>query len=98
MPLTTSSAGTIIYSGLLTEFAVTGHYLVHFDILRNKTSTQQSTWMEAALEDGSGAGVALEGGIGRWHWAMVEDIAAALSSSGTRRTCNNGVSISVVKA
>jgi hypothetical protein len=65
MPLTTSSAGTIIYSMLLTKFAVIGRYLVHPGIFRNKKiSTQQSTWMEMALEYDSGVVVALGGGVG----------------------------------
>ncbi len=64
MPLTTSSAGAIIYSGLRTEFAVTGCYEVRPGILRNKIRTQQSTWMEMVLEDGGGAAVALKDGGG----------------------------------
>jgi hypothetical protein len=62
MPLTTSSAGAIIYSALQTKFAVTGCYEVHPGILRNKIRTQQSTstWMEMVLEDGGGAAVVLE--------------------------------------
>ena len=62
---TTSSAGTIIHSMRLTKFSVTGCYLVHPGVLRNKISTQQSTWMEMALEDGGGMAVALGGSIGR---------------------------------
>ncbi len=64
----TSSAGTIVHSALLTKFAVRGHYLLHPGILRNKIRTQQSTWMEMALEDGGGAAVVLEGGVGSQHW------------------------------
>ncbi len=60
MPLTTSSAGAIIYSMLLTESAVTGRYDVYPGVLRNKISTQQSAWMEMALEDGGGTAVGLE--------------------------------------
>jgi hypothetical protein len=100
--MTTSSAGAIIYSALLTKFAVTGHYEVDLGILRNKIRTQQSTWMEMAVEEGSGAVVALEdgggvvslgGGVGRQL-----KIAAALGSGSGRRTCNNGIGISVIKA
>jgi hypothetical protein len=103
MPLTTSSAGSIICSALLTKFAVTGCYDVHPGILRNKISTQQSTWMEIALEDGGSMAVmvedvsglaALGGGIGRWLKIAV----AALGSNGSRRTCNDGIGISVIKA
>ncbi len=65
-----SSAGTIIYSTLLTKFAVTRHYLVHPGVLRNEIITQQSTWMEISLEDGGGAVVVLGGGIGSRHWEM----------------------------
>jgi hypothetical protein len=68
MPLTTSSADTIIYSMLLTKFAVTGRYLVHPSILRNEIITQQSTWMKMALEDGSGVAVALGGSVGSLHF------------------------------
>ncbi len=65
MPLTTSSAGAIIYStALRTKFAVTWRYEVHPSILRSKIRTQQSTWMEMMLEDGSGMVVALEDGGG----------------------------------
>jgi hypothetical protein len=75
MPLMTSSAGAIIYSALLTKSAVTGCYEAHPGVLRNKISTQQSSWMEMALEDGGGAAMALEdggraaalgGGVGWW--------------------------------
>ncbi len=48
---------------------------------------------EVALEDGSGAAV-LGGGI----WQRLKIAAMALGGGGDRRTCNNGVSISVVKA
>ncbi len=54
--------------------------------------------METALEDGSGTVVALVGGVGRWCWAAVEDSVVALGGAGGRRTCNNGISISVVEA
>jgi hypothetical protein len=103
MPLTTSSAGAIIYSVLLTKSAVIGHYEINPGILRGKICTQQSTWMETALEDGGGAAMALEdgsgeavlgGGIGCWLKIAV----AALVSGGGRRTCNDGVGVSVVKA
>jgi hypothetical protein len=102
MPLTTSSEGAIFYSVLLTNFLVTGHYEVHPGILRNKIRTQQSTWMEMALEDGSGAAVALEdgdgvaafgGGVGRRL-----KIAAVLGSGRGRRACDDGIGISVVEA
>ncbi len=64
MPLTISSAGAIIYSALLTNSTVTGRYEAHPGILSNKFSTQQSTWIEMALEDDSSAAVALEDGGG----------------------------------
>jgi hypothetical protein len=54
---------------LLTKFAVTGQYLVHPGFFRNKKlSTQQSAWMEMALEDGSGTVVVLGGGVGSQCW------------------------------
>ena len=62
MPLTTSSVGAIIHSALLTKSAVTGRYKAHPGILRNTISTQQSTWMEMALDDGYSAVVALDEG------------------------------------
>jgi hypothetical protein len=83
MPLTASSAGAIIYSVLLTKFAVTGHYLVDPGILRNLISTHQSTWMEMALEDGGGTVVALGGGVEKWCWAAIEDAVAALGGRST---------------
>jgi hypothetical protein len=43
MLLTTSSAGAIVHSVLLTKFAVIGCYLVHPGVLRDKISTDQST-------------------------------------------------------
>ncbi len=46
-----------------------------------------------ALEDSRGV-AALRGGVGRWLKVAV----AALGGSGNRRTCNDGVSISVIKA
>ncbi len=72
MLLTTSSAGAIIHSLPLTQFAVTGHYQVHPRILMKHISTQQSTWMEmkggggtaVKLEDCGGA-TALGGDVGR---------------------------------
>jgi hypothetical protein len=66
MLLTTSTAGAIVHSALLTKFAVTGCYLlVHPRVLRDKINTQQSTWMEMALEDGGSTAVALRGDIVR---------------------------------
>jgi hypothetical protein len=103
MPLTTSSAGTILHSALLTASAVTGRYEVHPGILREKNCTQQSTWVKTALEDGSGTAVALKdgggaaargGGVG-WRLKIA---VAVLGSSGGKRTCNDGVGISLVKA
>jgi hypothetical protein len=41
---------------------------------------------------------ALGVGIGRQHWAAVEDAAAALGGTGGRRTCNDGIGVSVVEA
>ncbi len=55
------------------------------------------------MEDGGGAAVVLEdcggtaalgGDVGRWF----KIAAVALGGGGGRKTCNNGVSISVVKA
>jgi hypothetical protein len=55
------------------------------------------------LEDGSGAAMALEdgggmaalgGGVGWW----LKIAAAALGGGGGRRTCNDGVGVSIVKA
>jgi hypothetical protein len=97
MPLTTSSVGAIIYSGLMTITAVTGRYEAHPGVLRNEIS-----WMDMALEDGGsaavafedGGGAALGGGIGQ----RVKIPAVALGSGGGRRTFNYGIGISVVKA
>jgi hypothetical protein len=95
MPLRTSSAGAIIYSMLLTKFAVLGCYEVHLVILRNKISTQQSTWMEMVLEDGGSVAVALkDGSIGRWLKIAV----LAFAGGGGRRKCKDGVGVSIVKA
>jgi hypothetical protein len=103
MPLTASSAGAIIYSMLLTKFAVTGCYEVHPAILKIKISTQQSTWMEKALEVGGGAAVALEDGsgtvaLGGGVRGRLKIAAAALGGGSGRRICNDGVGVSVVKA
>ncbi len=46
--------------------------------------------------DGGGAAVALGGSVVGWHWAAVEDAAVALGGGGGKRTCNDGVGISVV--
>jgi hypothetical protein len=43
---TTSSAGTIIHSMLLTKFSVTWRYQLSPRVSMNKISSQQSTWME----------------------------------------------------
>jgi hypothetical protein len=86
---------------LLTKFVVTGHYQVRPGIFKKNISTQQSTWL--ALEDGGGATVALEdggnaaalgGGIGQ----RFKIVAAALGGGGRRRSCNNGVCVSNIKA
>jgi hypothetical protein len=101
MLLTTLSAGTIVYSAPLTKFAVTGLYQVRPGILKKNISTQQSTWIECwemvaavevALEDGGGA-PALGGGFG----LRLKIAVAALGSGCCRRTCNDGISISIVK-
>jgi hypothetical protein len=55
MLLMTSSADAIVHSAPLTKFMVTGCYQVCPGVLKKKFSTQQSTWMEMTLEDGSGA-------------------------------------------
>jgi hypothetical protein len=92
MLLTTSSAGAIIHSALLTKFAVTGHYQVRPGVSKKNISTQQSKWMEMLLEDGGGAAaLALGGGIGH----RLKIAAVALDSGGGRRTCNNGIGIDV---
>ncbi len=61
-------------------------------VLKKNISTQQSTRLEMALEDG--------GDIGRWHWEMalgrwLKIAAAALGSGGGRRTCNKGIGVDV---
>jgi hypothetical protein len=101
MLLTTSSAGAIVHSVLLTKFAVTGCYQVRPGVFKKNISTQQSSWMVlegggsmvVALEDG-GAAAGLEGGVGQWF----KIAAAALGSSGGRRTCDNGIGISIAEA
>jgi hypothetical protein len=35
--------------------------------------------------------------VGRRHWAAVEDAGVALGGASGKRTCNNGVGISVIK-
>jgi hypothetical protein len=101
MLLTTSSAGAIVHSAPLTKFSVTGCYQVCPGIFKKNISTQQSTWM--ALEDGGSAAVALEdggslvalgGGVGWWSKIVV----VAFGSGSSRRTCNNGIGISIAKA
>jgi hypothetical protein len=101
MLLTTSSVGTIIHSTLLTKFTVTGRYQVRPGIFKKNTSTQQSTWM--ALENGGGTTVALENGnhtaaLGKGIGRQFKIAGAALGGGGGRRTCNNCVTISVIKA
>ncbi len=70
-------------------------------VFKKYISTQQSTWM--ALEDGSSTAVALEdgggaavlgGGVGR----RFKIAAAVLGGGSSRRTCNDGIGISVVEA
>jgi hypothetical protein len=94
MPLTTSSADAIIYSMLLTKSAVTGCYEAHPDALRNKISTQQSTWME--MENGSNAAVALKdcggaaalgGGIGSSYRLQLRRWAAAVAAENMQQWC-----------
>jgi hypothetical protein len=101
MSLTTSSAGAIVHSLPLNKIAVTGCYQVRPGLLKKNISTQQSTWM--GMEDGSGVALALEdygsalalgGGIGRWFKIAV----AALGGVGGRRTCNDGIGVSIVEA
>jgi hypothetical protein len=101
MLLTSLSAGAIVYSMPLTTFTVTGHYQVRPGIFKKIISTQQSTWM--VLEDGGGAAVALKdggsavalgGGVGRQFKIAV----AVLGSGGSRRTCNDGVGVSIAEA
>ncbi len=90
-----------MYSAPLTKFSVTGLYEVHPGILRNKMSTQQSSWMEMALEDGHEGSLERwwrRGGVGRWGWAAVENCSGSISGGGGRRTCDNGIGISIVEA
>ncbi len=70
-------------------------------ISKKNISTQQSTWME--MEDGGSAAVVLEdccsvaelgGDVGRWFKIAV----AVLGSGGGRRTCWDGVGVSVIEA
>ncbi len=63
---------------------------MHPGIYKNNISIQQSTWMEMALEDGSGM-VALGGGVG----CQLKIAVGALGSRGSRRTCNDGINIDV---
>ncbi len=73
---------------------VTGRYQVCPGVFKKNISTQQSTWMvledggcvAVALKDGSSA-VALGGGDGR-----------RIKIAAARRTCNDGVGISVAEA
>jgi hypothetical protein len=102
MSLTTSSADAIVHSTPLNKFAVTGRYQVRPGILKKNISTQQSTWIEhwkmaaavaVALEDGGGA-LAFGGGFG----LRLKIAVAVLGSGCGRRTCNDGIGISVIKA
>jgi hypothetical protein len=90
MLLTTSSVGAIVHSTPLTKFAVTGHYQLGPGVLKKNISTQQSTWMEMALDDGGNV-MALGSGIGYW----LKIAAAALGSRGGRRTWDNGIGVDV---
>jgi hypothetical protein len=72
-------------------------------LIFERTKTTHNNQLEMALEDGSGAAVALEnccvaaalgGGIGR----QLKIAAAALGGGGNRRTCNDVIGISAVKA
>jgi hypothetical protein len=74
----------------LTKFVVTGRYQVRPCILKKNFITQQSSWMEMALEI-SGSMATLESGVGR----RLKIAAAALGGGDGRRTCNNGVGIEV---
>ncbi len=72
----TLSAGAIVHSVHLTEFAVTGHYEVHPSIFKNKISTQQSTGNGIRRWPWRGDGIEKWwqlGGIGRRRWAADED-------------------------
>ncbi len=100
MSLTTSSAGAIIISTQLTESAVTGCYKAHHGILRNKISSQQTTWIE--LEDCNSTMVVLEDGngtatLGGSIWRRF-NIAAVVLSGSSRRTCGDSIGVSNVKA
>jgi hypothetical protein len=102
MLLTTSSAGAIVHSAPLTKFAVTGRYEVRPGVFKKKISTQQSTGNDirrrqrrcgVALKNGGGA--AALGGGGGWRLKIA---AAVLGGGGGRRTCDDGIGISVVEA
>ena len=41
---------------------------------------------------------ALGVGVGKLHWAAVEDATVLLGGAGGRRTCNDGVGVSIIKA
>ncbi len=96
-----SSAGAIVHSAPLTTFMVTGRYQVRPGVFKKIISSQQSTWM--VLEDGGGATVALKDGgsavaLGSGVGRQFKIAAAALGSGGSRRTCNDGIGISIAEA
>jgi hypothetical protein len=90
MSLTTLSASTIVNSAPLTKFAVTEHYHVGPGVLKKIISTQQSTWMEMALEDG-GSAAALRGGVR----CRLKIAAAALGGGGSRKIYDDGIDVDV---
>ena len=72
---------------------------MHPGIFKKNISTQQSTRM--TLEDGGSTILELEDGgdaaalAGIGHWFIVAVV--ALGSSGGRRTCNDGIGISIIE-
>ncbi len=69
----------------------------------SRTKSAHNNQLEMALEDGGGVAVvlksgggavALGGGIG-WRLKIA---AAALCGGGSRRTCNDGIGVSIVEA
>jgi hypothetical protein len=69
----------------------------------SRTKSAHNNQLKMVLEDGGGAAVALKNGCGAaalgggvWQWLKIA--AVALGGNGGRRTCDDGISASVVKA